>query len=218
MIKVLTTAPELRAIESEWDELAAADPSATPYQTAALTLGLWSLLAPNVHPLVVVARDDDGKLAAILPLGIHRRRVGPIPLRVLGPLALWHGSYFDAIVSPRCDPRTTTAMLSAARDHDDAWDGIMLPHLRLESHIRGALGSAGLTPHAEGVRHAVRLTPAGAATVGRFGKNIRRTWRRLLERFRTRGMKWRIPANRYCGGRRWWLPCMASDGPVPRPE
>ena len=46
MIKVLTTAPELRAIESEWDELAAADPSATPYQTAALTLGLWG---PGSH-------------------------------------------------------------------------------------------------------------------------------------------------------------------------
>lgn len=183
MITILTDSAAVRAVGAEWDALAAVDPVSTPYQGALMTLGLWATLAPDVQPRVAIARNADGRLVGILPLGVHRRRVGPLRLRLLGPMALWHGSYFDAVLAPGAGSETIAAMLSAARSHDAAWDAMALPHLRERSHLRAILDSASLDSHPEGLARLVPLDSDGAMVSGQHGRDLRRRWRRTQEQF-----------------------------------
>ena len=180
MIKVLTTAPELRAIASEWDELADRDPESSPYQSATITLGLWRIFAPHVRPQVITARNGDGRLVGVLPTGIHRRRLGPIRIRVLGPLDLWYGSYFDAVVAAE-HPEALREIMAATRRRGVPADTVAFPHLRPGSHLaQGARDTRDYLIGVESIRHEIPLAATGG-DAGRNTRDIRRTWRRLLE-------------------------------------
>ena len=66
---------EPRALLDEWRALAAASP-VSPYQSPDWLLPwIETVGADNgVVPFIVLARDNDGRLAALLPLGLQRRR------------------------------------------------------------------------------------------------------------------------------------------------
>jgi CelD/BcsL family acetyltransferase involved in cellulose biosynthesis len=179
-IDMVTSGAELHALTDEWNVLADRDPESSPYQSATITLGLWGIFARQVRPHVITARDRGGRLVGVLPTGIHRRRLGPIRMRVLGPLSLWYGSYFDAVVAVE-HPEALREIMSATRRREVPADTVAFPHLRPGSHLaRGARDTRDYLIGVESTRHEIALAATGG-DAGRNTRAIRRTWRRLLD-------------------------------------
>ncbi len=81
-VHLLRSVAELAALDSEWDDLLAACPGASPFQSHGWTTGWARVHVPEGGLRVVVVREA-GRLAAAVPL--HRTRRGPWPvLTVLG--------------------------------------------------------------------------------------------------------------------------------------
>jgi CelD/BcsL family acetyltransferase involved in cellulose biosynthesis len=177
-VTVLREAAAIERLIPEWNALAAQDPNASPFCRGDVAVGLWQLLAPTLAPRVATFRNHDGELQAVLPMARDQRRVGPVRLRILGPLPRWHSQEFDATVAPTAPAGILSYLIEALRETEPWFDAIVVQHLGATSHL-GAV-----TPcTVEGTTRRVRLSTTGA-TLGRIAaKNWRRTCRRTLEQF-----------------------------------
>jgi len=189
-LAVLQTAAEVERLLPEWNALAAIDQDDSPFRRGDVAFGLWSVFAPDLEPCVGVARDAEGCLMGVLPLAWDRRRVGPMPLRILGPLPRWHGADFDATLNPRAPANTLPRLLDAIRATTPHHDAVVLQHIAARARIRCAVPT-----QPEDLSRRVRLGPDGPRPVGQMAKNLRRTTRRTLETFPTLQLIHGVPAD-----------------------
>ena len=129
---ILTDPQTIRALLPAWDALAGRDPSATPYDTGTLMIGLGDLFGCAGAPYIVTARTEDDILVGVLPL----RRIhvgGRWGGKRLEGYSGWHTSYFDATVDPEW-PHAISALLDAVEATRD-WDRCDLRYLLPDGNL-----------------------------------------------------------------------------------
>lgn len=176
----ITILQDRRAIEAllpAWNTLAAEDALASPFGRGDVSMALWQTFAPTLRPVVVIGTSGT-RLVGILPLAFDRRRVGPMSLRVLGPLARWHGQQFDIVAAADAPPELPTRLLSALEGAMGDHDAVALQ--RVPRGARLLTVAQGVAP--EDSRRVV-LGAEGPIRQGRTAKNLRRTARRTAEAF-----------------------------------
>jgi CelD/BcsL family acetyltransferase involved in cellulose biosynthesis len=177
-VEILRDADAIERLIPEWNALAEADPNASPFARGDVAVGLWQVLAPHLAPRVITCRSADGVLQGVLPLAQDRRRVGPLWLRILGPLPRWHGQEFDVTIAPTAPPETLQRLLAALPAAEPGHDAVVAQHLAATTPLQGVVACTEERP-----TRRVTLTPDGATLPHAATKNWRRTCRRTRERF-----------------------------------
>jgi CelD/BcsL family acetyltransferase involved in cellulose biosynthesis len=214
-LAVLHTPAEVERLLPEWNALAALDDDGAPFRRGDVTCGLWQVFAPALKPRVAIARDAAGRLIGVLPLARDHRRVGPMRLRILGPLARWHGAEFDVTLHPEAPPETIARLIEELRTDDPQHDAIVVQHISADARIIQAIQT-----RPESVSRRVRLGPTGPTPLGRTAKNLRRTTRRTRETFPDLQLVHGVPATEV---REWLVRFVAlhrlrwSETPTPSP-
>jgi CelD/BcsL family acetyltransferase involved in cellulose biosynthesis len=120
---VITERGALEALVPEWEALADEAANASVFSTPVWQLA-WLDSIPVASPRYIIARDDTGRLRALLPLAVRHRRVGAIAVRALelGGEAIACGDHlgFIARAVDATDAWTIAApvIASCARDVD----------------------------------------------------------------------------------------------------
>ena len=109
-----------------------ADPRATPFQSPAWADAWWAAFGSGER-IDVAARGDDGGLIAALPLFVWQDG----GVRRLVPVGAGQSDYCDALADPAHPD--AVPRLWAAIDAGGAWDELLLPDLRDDSPLRGAV-------------------------------------------------------------------------------
>jgi CelD/BcsL family acetyltransferase involved in cellulose biosynthesis len=101
-------------------------------------------VAPGRALHVLVARDRDGALCGVLPLGLEVRRVLGRRVRRLAFLGETHvgSDYLDVVARPEARAEVTAAFASYLRDTQAEWDVLDLLDLDADSPTLGALREA----------------------------------------------------------------------------
>jgi CelD/BcsL family acetyltransferase involved in cellulose biosynthesis len=116
----------------EWWDLWRRDPRATPFQSPAWAEAWWAHLGGGER-FDFEARGADGRVIAALPMTVWNDG----DLRRLVPVAAGTSDYSDALVDPAADamPALWDAILGTAA----RWDEVLLPDLRADSPLLGAV-------------------------------------------------------------------------------
>lgn len=94
---------ELEALRGEWDALLSRAISGTIFAAWEFADAFWRHSLPGKEPLVLLARNSQGKLVGVLPLALTRRVKGLMPaVEVLGSNALGYpiGDYWGLLAEP----------------------------------------------------------------------------------------------------------------------
>ena len=138
-------------------------------------------LAPSMKPWVLAARDRDGKLVGLMPLGLEEERVGPVRARRLCFLGERRvgSDYLDVIARPEHREEATRAFASALLERRAEWDVLDLNDFDERSTTPGFL-SAFFAEHPFDVRPVERfLCPNESFAEGEtFDQFLKRTKRR----------------------------------------
>ena len=120
---MITERGALEALVPEWAALVDESANASLFSTPVWQLA-WLDTIPAVSPRYIVARDDAGRLRALLPLAVRTHRLGAIAVRALelGGEAVACGDHLGFIARPgdATDAWTTAApvIASCAQDVD----------------------------------------------------------------------------------------------------
>ena len=120
---------------ADWDRLH--DAEATPFMSAGWA-GAW-FEHYDGEPLLVCVRDG-AELVGIAPLVVRRRG----PLRVMEPVGMDPGDYWDVLAAPGRRAEVADAAARALREHRGRWDAWILRCLPPGSPVVDALDRAGL--------------------------------------------------------------------------
>ncbi|MES2124547.1 MAG: GNAT family N-acetyltransferase [Gemmatimonadota bacterium] len=126
--RIVESPHALHGLLSEWQQLFERDPRGSARNGPHRLLAFHRIFTPDIHPRVIVVRDHDGKLRGVLPVGLRRRRVGPVVLRGLVPLIGTHAYHFDAVIDP--DHSLAVGAAIAEGLNRIARDGLALRHVR----------------------------------------------------------------------------------------
>lgn len=101
-------------------------------------------LAPGLTPFVATARDGDGRLVGVLPLGVERRWVAGRPVRRLGFLGdrAVGSDYLDAVAARGREEEVLRAFGGLLFQRRDEWDILDLTDLDADSPTAGLLRAA----------------------------------------------------------------------------
>ena len=116
---LVTDAAALAALESDWWQLFARAPAATPFSSPAWLLPWWDVFAPGALRTVAV-RDDVGQLVGLAPLYLEDGLYG----RRLLPLGIGLSDHTDILIDPgerEAVGRALTAGIGALSDEWDCW-------------------------------------------------------------------------------------------------
>jgi CelD/BcsL family acetyltransferase involved in cellulose biosynthesis len=170
----------LQDLLPEWKALARSDPRATLFQRPEMVLMLREVFHPERRPAVAVMRSPGGTLQALLPLGRTRRRLGPLPLRTLSPLAGWHAASPDPLLSPESDDRALISLLASLHAVDE-WDLLECRGIVAGGAFARAAKESGASVSHAGVTQSVRLAPGEPVMSAGHRRELRRLLRRLAE-------------------------------------
>jgi CelD/BcsL family acetyltransferase involved in cellulose biosynthesis len=129
----------IAALSPAWEalraEVATARGPRGPFFAPAWTAVKAAHLAPEALRLLVAHRA--GRLAAILPLFLEKRRLSGVPTRILRSLSDDHSQRFDVLMRPD-DHATARALVSHLRRSSD-WDALELRDAPVEHAAADAL-------------------------------------------------------------------------------
>lgn len=193
-VRVVSRAIDLRGLLPEWTQLFARDPRATPRNAPHLTYAFHQMFTPDTQPRVLVASDRAGVVRGVLPLGVRRRRIGPVALRELIPLISWHSYYADAVVDPECSAEVCRALRVTLLQ--SGWDRLVIRHVHRASWLLdpdvGVLSRLPWLQLTEGVPSAMlALTPL--PELGRRSRQDRDRRERALRETGKIRMGWEQP-------------------------
>lgn len=167
-------------LAGEWAELHAADPVATPFTSLGWARAWLAEWDPGAEPAIVCVRDGDGALIGLAPLVQTRRG----PLRILEPLGIEPGDYWDVIARPERRADVLEALAAALAARFTPWDAAYLRYLPPGTGTEEALRAAGLVI---GVRRdvpapAIELPDSFDAYLKLLPSNRRQNLKRHLRR------------------------------------
>lgn len=120
---LIASEAELRALESEWWDLWARCPAATPFQSPAWVLPWWGVFRPG--RLATVAVRHGGRLAALAPLYVEAGAMG----RRLLPIGIGITDYLDVLLDPADVETAGPALMVAAGELVPDWERLDLEEL-----------------------------------------------------------------------------------------
>lgn len=129
----------LEPLLGDWARLHAGQPDATPFMSAEWARAWWPHYGAGARPFVVTVREG-GELIGIAPLVLRRRG----PLRVLEPVGMNPGDYWDVLAAPGRRADAAAGLARALREHAGDWDAWILRCLPPASPVPAALDDAGL--------------------------------------------------------------------------
>lgn len=135
----LVDGADLAAALDEWEALYAADPLATPFQSAGWARAWLADWAPEAEPYVLLVHDGD-RVAGLMALAIRRRG----PLRLLGILGQEPGDYWDVLAAPADRAAVRAAATAELARRRGEWDAGILNCLVPGSTTDASLATAGL--------------------------------------------------------------------------
>jgi len=122
-----------------WARLHAGQPDATPFTSPGWAEAWWPHFATNAEPFLVVVREGD----ELIGLGaLVRRRKGP--LRILEPVGMEPGDYWDVLAAPARRADVGQAVGAELRRRCGEWDAWLLRCLPPGSPVEAAIDHAGL--------------------------------------------------------------------------
>lgn len=130
---------DVAGLESAWAELHAGQPGATPFTSPAWAAAWWPHYGDGAEPFLLTVREA-GRIVGLAPL--VRRRKGP--LRVLEPVGMEPGDYWDVLAASGRGVEVAGAVASGLRERSGAWDAWILRCLPPESPVPDALDAQGL--------------------------------------------------------------------------
>lgn len=141
-MKVAVHDGPLGHIAGPWRALHAAQATATPFTSFEWADAWWPHFATDAGSFVLVAREgpDVVGIAALV-----RRRRGP--LRMLEPVGMEPGDYWDVLAAPGRREAVCAAVAGALRANARRWDAWILRCLPPDSPLEAALAGAGLTAY-----------------------------------------------------------------------
>ena len=122
------------ALAADWQRLHEASPLATPFMSPGWARAWWAGWDPGAEPFTVIVRDN-GAVVGLAPL--VRRRKGP--LRVLEPVGMDPGDYWDVLAAPGREREVAAAVADALRAGRRDWDAWILRCPPPASHLPAAL-------------------------------------------------------------------------------
>jgi CelD/BcsL family acetyltransferase involved in cellulose biosynthesis len=150
-------------VESDWDRLADASPSATPFSRHCVHKAWWDAYGATAHDETIVVTDGTGRIAGIAPL-MHRHELEPGDLAArtalrhepewaLRPVpdsatavffgASYHADYATVLAAPEDLPAVCDAVAGLLTDDDPArWDVVDRRRLRLGDRAADELAVA----------------------------------------------------------------------------
>lgn len=124
-IRVYESLEAVASLRPAWEELLTAFPGATTFSTWEWLAPWWRAFGDGRELLALAFFDNSGKLVALAPLQISRRRVAPfVHFRVLG---LWgdgsgDSDNLDIPVRPGHEAAVTSALLDFLKKESGRWD------------------------------------------------------------------------------------------------
>jgi CelD/BcsL family acetyltransferase involved in cellulose biosynthesis len=152
--------------EAEWWDLWHRDPRATPFQSPAWQQACWRHLGGGER-LDAEVRVPGGDLTAALPLFVWHDG----DVRRLVPVAAGHSDYSDALVAPGA---AMTGLWAAILARPDRWDEVLLPDLRDDSPLLGAVPDGWHATDEPGEVCPVLALPAEGTVLAAMSKSRRR--------------------------------------------
>ena len=167
-------------IEDEWARLHARDPLATPFSSAWWARGWLAEWEPGARAAIACVRDDEGALVGLAPMV----RTSRGPLRILEPLGIEPGDYWDVIARPERRNDVLAAFSAALAERFTPWDAAYLRYLPPATGTEEAMRAAGL---AIGVRRdvpapGIDLPASFDEYLATLSSNRRRNLKRHLRR------------------------------------
>ena len=126
-------------VRADWDRLAGADPSATPFLSTAWVAAWLDHWEPRGE-VWILRVTDAGVVRGIVPLAMHRRSGA----RVLGMLGKEPGDYWDVLAADDDRPAVATAAALELARRGHAWDLGVMSCMQPGSPTPGALAAGGL--------------------------------------------------------------------------
>jgi CelD/BcsL family acetyltransferase involved in cellulose biosynthesis len=123
----------------EWRALHSARPCATPFMSAEWAAAWWPHYAGDADGFVWRV-EEDGRVIGLVPL--VRRRRGP--LRILEPVGMDPGDYWDQLAAPGRERDVAAAFAAALEGAAGRWDAWILRCLVPGSPVVGALEARAL--------------------------------------------------------------------------
>lgn len=134
-VEPVSTDEGLLALRAGWERLLDAGAGATPFDTWWMTYRAWRLERDSPSPFVLVARDANGSVAGVLPLGVRRLRRGPLTWRVLDTIAPRRLDFVDVIARPENRSLVLATMLQWMARHWREWDELRLSPVRADAAL-----------------------------------------------------------------------------------
>jgi CelD/BcsL family acetyltransferase involved in cellulose biosynthesis len=183
----------LEDLLSEWGELHAADPTASPFTSPGWAEAWMQHWARGARPWLIAVREG-GRLAGLAPLAL--RRIGPV--RVLSGIGRHPGDYWDVVARPAARVRAMEAVAQALAEHAAGWDVLVASGLPPHSRLAGALVDAGhrVVRRAPSACPAIDLPSDFASFEATLPKSHRSNLRRHLRRLDEGQVTLRTPSGR----------------------
>jgi CelD/BcsL family acetyltransferase involved in cellulose biosynthesis len=134
-VEPVSTDEGLLALRAGWERLLEAGAGVTPFDAWWMTYRAWRLEKDSPAPFVLVARDANGSVAGILPLGVRRLRRGPFTWRVLDTIAPRRLDFVDVIARPENRSLVLATMLQWLARHWREWDELRLSPIREDAAL-----------------------------------------------------------------------------------
>jgi CelD/BcsL family acetyltransferase involved in cellulose biosynthesis len=123
----------------DWERLQAADPTLTPFNSAAWATVWLAHWDPSAEPWIVRVRIGD-RVVGIAPLALQHQR----GVRVLSMVGKEPGDYWDIIAAPSDRPAVAQAVGAELRRRSRAWDIAVVSCLPADSDTVRGLTDGGL--------------------------------------------------------------------------
>jgi CelD/BcsL family acetyltransferase involved in cellulose biosynthesis len=187
-LEIATSLPALHGLRTEWERLEREVEQATVYQTWAWVVSWYEHFGQDKRLRLASARDEDGRLVAVVPLSSVRSLpvVGPRLLHFLG-----RGNrlteYVDALVRPEHGSTVVRALFDVWDRHRRSWDLWTLPCAPAESVLPATLREcAGARRYAVVAEEHARVTLPLPATWDAFQAQLGRNMKKHLRKFANR--------------------------------
>lgn len=127
---------------AQWQELFAADPDATPFESPGFAQAWWRHWQAGVRPWLLAVRDGE-ELVGLAPLVIRRRG----PFRTLSELGRQPSNYWNVLALPHLRGEVVRLVAAEVARRADEWDAAVFGSLRQSSAAARALTATGLNVH-----------------------------------------------------------------------
>lgn len=185
----------MHALREPWEALVRSGAATTPFQSWSTTYHAVRIDSGVIQPLILVAREADGSVAGLLPLGVMKQRRGPLTWRTLQTIGPKRLDFIDVVATSARTDEVVAACIGWLARHWSDWDELHLTPLREDARLLLALRrvepSRPLAIQIDEVdeNFALEIPALARSWEDLLDGETRRTTRRILKRLEANGFE-----------------------------